>query len=80
MNTYTLVAMDFDGNNDEMVLASALGQALIEVTETSFENHNGRTIPTYLYRIDNAEMRNTVAHGIGCDLGFVCHIETGDAR
>jgi hypothetical protein len=78
MDAYTLVAMDFDGNNDEMVLASALKRALLEVTETSFENHNGRIIPTYLYRINSAELRNTVAHGIACDHGFVCHIEPAE--
>lgn len=73
---YTLVAIDYDGNRDELALASALGDdVIIEITESTTEHFSGRDLPTYRFVIDGERMRNTVAHGIGCDHGFVCSID-----
>jgi hypothetical protein len=71
-HTYDLIAIDWDRNADELDLAEALGDALL-----SWE-HDPEAVPgkdSYRFTIDNSALRNTVAHGIGCDLGFVCHIE-----
>jgi len=74
METYDLIAIDWDNNSDEMDLADCLGDAM----ETwSYEGANEEGKHTYRYTINNSLMQNTVAHGIGCDLGFVCHIEFG---
>mgnify|MGYP003676676544 FL=1 len=74
--TYTLVAIDYIGNSDELALARALGDdAVILVTEYTTRHFRGH-LPAYRFTIDNRVMRNTVAHGIGCDHGFVCHIDS----
>lgn len=75
--TYTLVAIDYIGNSDELALARALGDdAVILVTEYTTRHFRGHDLPAYRFTIDNRVMRNTVAHGIGCDHGFVCHIDS----
>ena len=77
MNTYELVAMNYD-NADELVLVRALGDALISWRlDTDAILVANPMKDTFRFKIDNSKLRNTVAHGIGCDLGFVCHIETG---
>jgi hypothetical protein len=72
METYDLIAIDWDNNADELDLAKCLGNAL----ETwSYEGQSAAGKHSYRFTINSSELRNTVAHGIGCDLGFVCHIE-----
>jgi len=70
--TYDLVAINWNGNSDELALREALGSAVVQATR-DFTGPEGKD--TFRFTIDNRELRNTVAHGIGCDHGFVCHIE-----
>ncbi len=72
MNTYDLIAVDWDNRADELDLINALASVLVSWREEP-EMVPGKM--TYRLTIRNADLRNTVAHGIGCDLGFVCHIE-----
>ena len=72
MNTYDLIAIDWSGNANELDLVKALDSALVS---WSFEPERVPVKAAYKFTIRNADLRNTVAHGIGCDLGFVCHIE-----
>lgn len=72
MNTYDLVAINWEGNSDELDLVKYLGDALISWT---FDPTIKPGRDAYRFTINNAELRNTVAHGMGCDLGFVCHVE-----
>lgn len=72
MNTYTLVAINWSGNCDELDLVKQLGDAIISWS-LDLEAVPGKD--AFRFLIKNAELRNTVAHGIGCDLGFVCHID-----
>ena len=74
MDTYALIAINWEGRSDELALFKTLGNAL-ETWSLDTEIVPGKD--TYRITINNAELRNTVAHGIGCDLGFVCHIESG---
>ena len=73
MSTYDLVAINWDGNSNELDLVKDLGDALIS---WSFDPTIKPGRDAFRFKIKNAELRNTVAHGMACDLGFVCHIES----
>lgn len=73
---YDLVAINYN-NGDELALEQTLGDAVVDVTESvmahPFSDHN---LDVWRFTIDSRELRDTVAHGLGCDHGFVCHIES----
>jgi len=73
-DTYELVAINWDGNSDELALVKCLGGALVSWSDETL-HLSGKYRDAFRFTIRSADLRGTVAHGMACDLGFVSHID-----
>lgn len=74
MSTYDLVAINWDGTANELDLMNDLGDAVVSREDETL-HLCGKYRDAFRFTIRSADLRNTVAHGMACDLGFVAHIE-----
>jgi len=76
MTTYTLTVTNWDGTSDLGALAARLGSAALGSVESKRAHHiTGQEMEVCKFQMDGSQMRNTRAHGLACDLGFVAHVE-----
>lgn len=75
IRTQTLVLMDYSGEGDLKAVLTKVPWVDRSTGVTAHYRDPDRTVPTHRIVFDIDQIRNTNAHGIGCNAGFVCHIE-----
>jgi len=74
MNTYTLTVTNWDGSSDLQKLTPKLEAAVLSSVKSTRAHHiTGQEMEVCTFLMDGNMLRNTEAHGLACDQGFVTH-------